>query len=199
MVASRFSQLLVTFGLLLVIRYTAIFFWTTSPKVMPSEIYTAVAFQIFGLNVGMNQLQIILISAIANLVMFLLLNKSKMGKAMRAVAQHRVAAQAVGIDLQRIDSLVWGFSTAAAGVAGSLLTLYYPIHPGVGSLFTLSGFAAVVLGGFGNPQRAFFSGLLIGGIMVFGGFFGNASLKLVYVFLVFLAVLVLRPRRILYE
>ena len=119
---------------------------------------------------------------------------TKTGKALRAVAQDREAALALGIEPDRLYAIAWGISAAAAGVAGSLVSSFMYVNPLVGDVFLLPGFAAVALGGFGNVYGAFAGGLVIGVVNVTGGTLTMPKVKLALVYLVFLAVLFMRPR-----
>jgi branched-chain amino acid transport system permease protein len=119
------------------------------------------------------------------------------GRAMRAVAEDRVAATLMGIDVQRINGLAFGMGAACVGAAGSLLMLSYPVFPTAGASFALTAFVVVALGGFGSIQGALVGALLVGMLEVFGGYYLSPELKMVPVFLAYLIVVLLRPQGLL--
>jgi branched-chain amino acid transport system permease protein len=119
------------------------------------------------------------------------------GRAMRAVAEDRIAATLMGIDVQRINGLAFGMGAACVGAAGALLMLSYPVFPTAGASFALTAFVVVALGGFGSIQGALVGALLVGLLEVFGGYYLSPELKMVPVFLAYLIVVLLRPQGLL--
>jgi branched-chain amino acid transport system permease protein len=116
------------------------------------------------------------------------------GRAMRAVAEDRVAATLMGIDVQRINLLAFGIGAACAGAAGALLMLSYPVFPTVGASFALTAFVVVALGGFGSILGALVAAILVGVVEVLGGYYFTPELKMVPVYLAYLGVVLLRPQ-----
>jgi branched-chain amino acid transport system permease protein len=103
----------------------------------------------------------------------------------------------MGIDSQRMFALAWGISAACVGVAGSLMSTYFPIFPEVGTIFVLTAFVVVALGGFGSIVGAFVAGILVGLLQVASGILVQPALKYVPVLALYLAVVLLRPRGLL--
>jgi branched-chain amino acid transport system permease protein len=103
---------------------------------------------------------------------------------------------AMGIDTGKMFGLAWGICTSLSAVAGSLLSTFYYINPYVGDVFLLVAFASVALGGFGSIFGVIVGALIIGLVQVLAGTFLIAKLKLVYVYIVFIGVLFIRPRGI---
>ncbi|HEX3548859.1 MAG TPA: branched-chain amino acid ABC transporter permease [Candidatus Elarobacter sp.] len=129
--------------------------------------------------------------------LFAFVEYTEAGRAMRAVAEDRVAATLMGIDVQRVNALAFGIGAACVGAAGALLMLSYPVFPTVGAGFALTAFVVVALGGFGSIHGALAGALLVGLLEVFGGFYLSPELKLVPVYVAYLAVVVLRPQGLL--
>ena len=129
--------------------------------------------------------------------LFAFVEYTETGRAMRAVAEDRGAAALMGTDVQRVNSLAFGIGAACVGAAGSLLMLSYPVYPTAGAPFALTAFVVVALGGFGSIQGALLGALLVGLLEVFGGFYLAPELKLVPVYLAYLAVVLLRPQGLL--
>jgi len=119
------------------------------------------------------------------------------GRAMRAVAEDRVAATLMGIDVQRINALAFGLGAACVGAAGALLMLSFSVDPTIGASFALTAFVVVALGGFGSIAGALVAALIVGLLEVFGGFYLSPELKMVPVYVVFLVVVLLRPQGLL--
>ena len=130
--------------------------------------------------------------AVAGLL-YLLLARSDLGKAIRAVAKERRGAQLVGIDVAHIYAMTYGLGTACLAVAACLLLPNYYVNPQVGNAFVLVAFTIVVLGGMGSIPGALLGGLIIGLVESFGGLFLGESLGQIGIFLIFILVLLLRP------
>jgi len=116
------------------------------------------------------------------------------GRSLRAASQDRQAASTLGIDVDRMYALAWGIGAACVGVAGSLLSNFYPVFPRVGAMFVLIAYVAVALGGFGSIHGALVAGVIIGLLQVLAGFFISSQLKFVPVYLLYLIVVLVRPR-----
>jgi branched-chain amino acid transport system permease protein len=129
--------------------------------------------------------------------LFAFVEYTETGRAMRALAEDRVAATLMGIDVQRVNGLAFGIGAACVGAAGSLLMLSYPVYPTAGAPFALTAFVVVALGGFGSIGGALLGALLVGLLEVFGGFYLAPELKLVPVYVAYLAVVLLRPQGLL--
>jgi branched-chain amino acid transport system permease protein len=137
---------------------------------------------------------IIFFSAIlVSIVLYLLLKYTTMGKQIRAIAQDRMAAKLVGINLNRIYMLTFGIGTALVGIAGGLILPVYYVFPSVGVYFVLTAFVVVVLGGMGNMVGALLGGFIIGITDSLSGYYIDPSLKEVISFVIFLIVLLIRP------
>ncbi len=130
-------------------------------------------------------------------LVFAFVEYTETGRAMRAVAEDRVAATLMGIDAQRINALAFGIGAACVGAAGALLMLSYPVYPTIGTQFALTAFVVVALGGFGSIQGALVGALLVGLLEVLGGFYLSPELKMVPVYLAYLAIVLLRPQGLL--
>jgi branched-chain amino acid transport system permease protein len=129
--------------------------------------------------------------------LFAFVEYTETGRAMRAVAEDRVAATLMGIDVQRVNGLAFGIGAACVGAAGALLMLSYPVYPTAGAPFALTAFVVVALGGFGSIQGALVGALLVGMLEVFGGFYLSPEMKMVPVYLAYLAIVLLRPQGLL--
>jgi branched-chain amino acid transport system permease protein len=125
--------------------------------------------------------------------MFLFVMKSRLGRALRAISQNRYAASLMGIDVLRIQALSFGLGLAAVGVAGGLLLPVFYLYPGAGDQFTLKAFVMVVLGGMGSIGGAAIAGVVLGVVESMTSLYWGNEWAVVVDFLLFLAVLSLRP------
>lgn len=123
----------------------------------------------------------------------LFLKTTHIGRAFRAVAQHRYAATLMGINVNLIYILAFGVGSAFVGIAAALLSTQYPAFPTVGTYFVLTAFVIVVLGGLGSMYGALCGALLIGLVDSLAGFYIAPDLKEVVYFVIFILILVFRP------
>lgn len=127
------------------------------------------------------------------LLVYLFLQKTRMGRAVRATSLDRDAASLQGINQYRIYNIAFGIGTAVAGVAGVTLVPFYNIFPTVGVLFDIKCFIIVVLGGLGSIGGALLGGMIIGVIESVGPQFMTATWTEAIVYALFLAFLFLKP------
>jgi branched-chain amino acid transport system permease protein len=125
------------------------------------------------------------------------LNRTDMGRAIRATAESREVATLLGIDPVRCFAIAFGIGIVLAGAAGVLLTPMFYVYPGVGTLFNLTAFVVVVLGGMGSLPGALLGGLLIGVVEALAGTYVALDLSQLFTFMIFLGVLFLRPSGLL--
>ncbi|MCJ8286344.1 branched-chain amino acid ABC transporter permease [Halomonas sp.] len=121
------------------------------------------------------------------------LTKTQMGRAIRATAQNRNAAQLMGVNVSRVNKVTFGIGIGCVGIAAVLLAPLYPVNAQTGQSFVLIAFVIVVMGGLGSITGAFLAAMLIGLVDSFAAFYLGASLKDVAVFGIFLLVLIFRP------
>jgi branched-subunit amino acid ABC-type transport system permease component len=142
----------------------------------------------------------LMIMALATLTLGLLqalLKYTKLGKSMRAMSDSADLAEASGLNTRMITRMAWLLSGALAGVGGVALALsVYTVTPGLGNLFVLVLFAAVVLGGTGRPFGAMLASLVIGVAMEVSGAYINAAYKTAVAFAILILVLLVRPNGI---
>jgi branched-subunit amino acid ABC-type transport system permease component len=116
---------------------------------------------------------------------------------MMATSQDREAASMLGINPHRMFALAWFLGGLATGVAAALVAAYQPVHPTAGLAYGLTAFIIVALGGFGSIGGAFVAAFLVGLLENLAGFYLPSEYKEVWIFLLFLIVVVLRPQGIL--
>lgn len=121
------------------------------------------------------------------------MHRTCLGRALRAVAQHRYAATLMGVNVNTVYAIAFGLGTAFVGIAAGLLAPQYPVFPTVGTYFVLTAFVIVVLGGLGSLYGAVAGSMIIGIVDTLAGFYIAPDLKEVVYFGIFLLILVLRP------
>jgi branched-chain amino acid transport system permease protein len=144
---------------------------------------------------GTHIMAAILAFVIAGLL-YLLLYRTRIGKAVRAVAENREAAELNGIPTTQVLSLAFGLGAALAGVSGTLIATLFPFTVLSGGAYELKSFVVTVLGGLGNPAGALIGGVALGLFEGFATPFMPVSWTPIIEFLLFIAVLVLFPRGI---
>lgn len=128
--------------------------------------------------------------------LYVLLARTSLGRAIRAVAASRQGAGLVGIDIRRIYVITFGLGTACAGAAGMLIAPFTTITPTAGDQFNILAFVVVVMGGLGNVGGALVSGIVVGLVEQLGGVILPGQSPLFGVFLVFILILFVRPQGI---
>jgi branched-chain amino acid transport system permease protein len=127
------------------------------------------------------------------IALHIFLSRTHLGRGIRATAQNRAAAQLMGVDVYKIYMITFGIGLACVGLAAALVAPMYPVSPTTGAYFVLIAFVVVVLGGMGSVWGAFLGGMIIGLVDSLSGYYIAPSLKEVMMFLLFLAILILRP------
>jgi branched-chain amino acid transport system permease protein len=127
------------------------------------------------------------------LLLWLIMSWTDIGKAIRAVAKEKLGAELVGIDVAHVYAVTFGLGTACVTVAACLLIPTYYLNPHVGNAFVLIAFTIVVLGGMGSVPGALIGGLVIGVVESLSGLILGESLGQIGIFLIFIAVLLVRP------
>ena len=192
--APMLSQIFATFGLMILFRGIAQFLWKPDFRTIEKSIISGKIDSLPGIHLGLPQVTAGVGAILVTLAVYFFLTKTKTGVALEATAADKEAAKLMGIDSQKMFALAWGIGAACAGVAGVLLSTFFPIFPEVGANFILIAFVVVNLGGFGSIAGAFFAGILVGVIEVMGGFLLGPQYKMAIVLALFLAVLVFRPQ-----
>ncbi len=139
------------------------------------------------------QLWVFAAAVLLIVAMQLFLGRTQTGRAIRAVAQNRAAAQLMGINVNRIYVLSFGLGAACVGLGAALIAPLYPTSSTIGTYFVLTAFVVVVLGGLGSVVGAFFGAMVIGLIDSLAGFYIGSDIREAVVFGVFLLILILKP------
>ena len=187
------SQRLITSALSMVLVNLALLLFSGDFKTIP-EVAISGSIDLGFMVLSKQKIVPFVISVCVAGFMFLFLNKTRTGKAIRATSMNKTAAGLVGINPEKTYALAFGLSAAIAGAAGCALTYFYYIYPNVGANFQLFGFIAVVMGGFGSIPGAFFGGLIMGLADSFTGVYMNTAFKYVGICVVFLLLVQFKPK-----
>jgi branched-chain amino acid transport system permease protein len=190
--APAYMQVFATVGLSIVLLNMALFLFTGDYQSIHMP-FAEKTLHLGVLSLSYAKLVIFFSAILVSITLFLLLKYTNLGKQIRAIAQDRMAAKLVGINLNRIYMLTFGIGTALVGIAGGLILPVYYVFPSVGVYFVLTAFVVVVLGGMGNMVGALLGGFIIGITDSLSGYYIDPSLKEVISFIIFLVVLLIRP------
>ena len=204
------AQLLGTFGLMLFLRNLALLIFGSEDRAIHNGVLVGKSFDLgMGVILPATKLAGALLSVVSFLVVWLFINRTKLGKALTATALNDQAARYMGIPTEKMNAIAWGIGGGTVTVAGALLVNFWSVNPYVGLLFTMIAFAIVALGGFGSVSGAFFAGLVVGiiteipGIWDFFTYTFNldwmanvpmTSFKYTWVYLAYFIIMVVRPR-----
>ena len=169
------AQILSTFGLALLLRYTAFWIFSANFVSLP-ETSLGGTIKLGGIFLPVAQLVAGVVAIVLTIGMHLLLTRTTIGSKLLAVAEDRNAAMLMGIRPDRMQALAWGLSAGAAGIAGALMATAYPSSPSVGETFSLIAFVVVAFGGFGSVPGALYAGLIIGLIQALSAYWIGADL-----------------------
>jgi branched-chain amino acid transport system permease protein len=205
--APRLAPLITAIGVSIILQTLAMIVWgrnyMTFPQLLPSD-----PIQFIGATVTVTKLLVIVLSALIMAALMLLVNRSKLGRAMRATAENPRVAGLMGVNPNYVIAVTFAIGAGLAAVAGVMLAATYTVaHFYMGFLPGLKAFTAAVLGGIGNIPGAMVGGLLLGLIEALGaGYIGQLTggvlgshYQDVFAFIVLCAVLILRPSGLLGE
>jgi len=186
-------SILLTMGLSMVLQNGAVFLFTATPHLLESKLsYQNVVVGDFRMPVA--RLYALGLGFAAFAVLYLILHHTRIGKAMRGVAQNRAAADMVGIDARKVSRLAVALGIGLTGLAGAALAPVYAVHPLMGFNFVFKAFAIIIIGGLGNISGAAIAAVMLGVIESLAGGLLPLALTDAVAFLSMIAVLLLRPQ-----
>lgn len=205
--APRLAPLITAIGVSIVLQQLAMLIWGRSYHSVP-ELLPAERHEIFGASYTEIQVIIVVVAAVTMIGLLTLVNRTRLGRAMRATAENPAIAGLMGVDANRIISLTFVIGSALAALAGVLVSANYGIaHYNMGFILGLKAFTAAVLGGIGNLAGAMVGGVLLGIIEALGaGYIGDLTggvlgshYQDVFAFFVLITVLIFRPSGLMGE
>ena len=198
--ANRLAAVVSALGASIVFQNAVMLIYGARVYVYPENLIPSLVFNIFGLNVPVMRIIVIVSSLVLMLALYAFINRTRMGTAIRAVAIDQGAARLMGINVDRVISLVFLIGAGLGGVAGVMVGVYYgQIDFMMGWSYGLKAFTAAILGGIGNIPGAMIGGLLLGVIEALGASYLAMAWKDAIAFLVLILILIIRPTGLLGE
>lgn len=190
--APEHNQLLLTLGVSLFLENLVVFLWSPNYRVVRTS-YEFVYFYIGDVSISLLRLLAFCVAMLVASIVYLVLTKTDLGKAIRAASEEPGGALLMGINVRRIYWITFGIGAACAGVSGAAVAPFFPVYPTVGGVFVITAFMVVVLGGMGSVIGAFVGGLIIGVADNVGGLFFPGAMKHLLSFIIFILILLFRP------
>lgn len=195
--APKVTALISTIGVSIFLQNLVMIVWGSETKNFPLVINLG-AVEVFGTKISILQILIFLICLVIMAGLNIMIQKTKIGKAMRATEQNPEAAKLMGIDVNLVIMITFFIGSALASVAGTMVGMYYQtIDPYIGYMAGLKAFAAAVLGGIGVLPGAIVGGLLIGVIETLAAGYISAGYRDAIAFAVLVIMLIVKPAGLL--
>ena len=185
------DSILATFGLLFVIQGVALVFFGANYQ---SYSFLAVPIDILGTTVAANRLLAFGLAVLFGVGLWLLLTRTRFGTVIRAVAANPGSAPLVGINVDHVARLAFALGGGLAAAGGVVVSMYLTFSATMGVIFTMKALIVVIMGGVGNLMGALAAGLILGLVETLVASFIDPGLTLAATYLIFLAVLVVRPQ-----
>ncbi|OAF18761.1 branched-chain amino acid ABC transporter permease [Bradyrhizobium neotropicale] len=192
---NELNGMIASVGVALILQNSALLLWGSSARTVPPVLSGVLS--VGGIVFPWSRLVVIIGAIVAVVLLNLLIGHTRIGRAMRAVAQDAEIAQVQGIRVDVIFPAAFVLGVSLAAFAGVLMAPVLSVSPFIGLAPTLKAFVIVVIGGLGSVPGAVVGGLLIGLIESFAGTFVSASLSEILQFLVVIGVVLLRPQGLL--
>jgi len=190
--APAVAQIFLTVGLLIVIENLALLAFGSSFRSVSTSYQTS-SLRLGPLFIGVPYLAAFCMAVLSGFALWLFMDKSWYGQAMRATAQNPLAARLMGINVERMQQLAFGLGVGLTAFGGAIILPYFTVNPTVAEQFVILMFTAVVLGGLGNIAGAVVGGLTVGIIQSVSALVFPIQLQNFVLFLAFIGVLALRP------
>jgi len=184
--------LLVTLGLSIIIENLALHFFGSETRQIETA-YSSAMVNIAGATLTVPRVAASAGALTCCAILWLIMARTDLGRAIRAIAKERQGARLVGIDVEHIFAMSFGIGLACLGAAACFLLPAFYVSPQVGHTFVLVAFTVVVLGGMGSFVGSLVGGFAVGVVESFGGLMLGESLGQIGVFVIFIAVLLFRP------
>jgi len=196
----RLSAVVSALGASIFLQNALMLIYGARVQVYPEGILPQTAVSVLGLQIPLMRIVVALVSLVMMAALYLFVQKTKIGTAIRAAAIDQGAARLMGIDVNRVISLVFLIGPALGGAAGLLVGLYYgQVNFTMGWIYGMKAFTAAIIGGIGNIPGAMVGGLLLGVVEALGAAYVSVAWKDAIAFLVLILILIVRPTGLLGE
>lgn len=191
--APKIAVLITAIGVSLLLEYGGMLLVSPQPRTFPA-VFEAQTYNIYGFIINNQQIVILAVSVILMMVLTYVVNRTKVGKAMRACSFDTDAARLMGIDVNRVISFTFGIGSALAAAAGVLVGVYYnSIDPLMGIMPGLKAFVAAVLGGIGVIPGAMAGGIILGVVEALVSGFISSTFRDAAAFAILIIILLFKP------
>ncbi len=187
--------ILSTLGISIIMQNGAIVLWTPNPRTIIVETASK-TINMLGVVITYQRLIIILLALAIFIGLHYFVQKTKTGKAMRAVSQNKEACQVIGVDVGRISTISFALGAGLSGLGGAVVAPVMAIHPVMGILVVIKCFAAVIMGGFGNIQGTMYASFILAIVESFAVAYVSLQYKDAFAFVVMIIVLLFKPHGI---
>jgi branched-chain amino acid transport system permease protein len=195
--APHATSLLVTIGISILLVNLAQLIWGPETKALPYSLLDKMDYgeiEIGGIYITYLQMIVLGVTVLLMALLYILINKTKLGMVIRATAQDYEAAYAMGVGVNGIFMIAFAIGSMLGGVAGVLIGVYYNLfYPTMGGLYGLKAFSASVVGGLNSLPGAVVAGLIIGIVETFSVEFGASNFRHLFSFLFMILILLFRP------
>jgi branched-chain amino acid transport system permease protein len=185
------ETILATFGLLFVLRGAATLAFSANNRYYD---YFGEPLHVFGFTFAANRVLAFVMACVFAAAIWIVLNRTRLGTALRALAIDPVGAELVGIDVRSLSGFAFAGGGALAAAAGTLVSTFLTFNPAIGIEFTMKALVVVIMGGIGNMAGSLLAGVLLGVAEALCSYFVDSGLTLAVAYALFLIVLVVRPR-----
>ncbi|KKC32873.1 branched-chain amino acid ABC transporter permease [Devosia psychrophila] len=185
------DSILATFGLLFVIQGVALVIFGSG---FMSYNFLAIPVDVLGTTIAANRLLAFVLAIVFGLGLWLVLTRTRFGTVIRAVAANPASAPLVGINVDSVARFAFALGGALAAAGGVVVSMYLTFSATMGVVFTMKALIVVIMGGVGNLMGALAAGLILGLVETLVSSFIDPGLTLAATYLIFLAVLVVRPQ-----
>ena len=187
------GPIIATFGLALIAQAAFAAVFTDDPRALPGG-YASSGVRVLGVQVQQSYLIAVAVSAVAALVVHLVLSRTRVGGAVRAASADPVTLELMGVDVRLLQGLVFAAAAALAAVGGVMVGISVSFAPTTGTAYLVIGFAVVVLGGVGNVAGTFAAALLVGVVQSLTAYGLGGGLRDLAAYVLLIVVLALRPQ-----
>ncbi|WP_201401026.1 branched-chain amino acid ABC transporter permease [Kaistia sp. 32K] len=182
---------IVSLGLIVVLQHVVIFFYGPNQKSIPRPL--SAVWDVGGVRIASVRVMVILVTIAVVAATFVMITRSRYGRALRAAVEDRDTAALMGIPVRRYITGVFVLGSALAGLGGALLIALFPVTPFTGGTMVMKGFAVALMGGLGNLTGAVVAGLILGIVEGFSAGYGFSEWTDAYSFGLMILVLLVRP------
>ncbi len=190
--APTHNQLLLTLGVAYILENGLLAVFSPNYKTLNVDDFDGVI-QLGAISVSPEKLVAFAVVLVVTAVIYLILYKTRIGKAIRACSQNKEGAKLMGVVIKKTNAIAFGIGALCTGIAGALLTPILSIYPTLGETFQLKCFVIAILGGMGNLWGALISGLIVGIVESLTGYIAGGSWSDLTVYAAFILILLVKP------